>query len=189
MSICHVAIMSVDIKFTEYPLNDTLPLTDYRGRDNSLWASIFPEFYCKYAPLHAVKEQGCALVNTIVEHAPVAGDREFTSVDVKVQPLSIGETTCLPGWHKDSVSDPDALHHLFIIGDNRTWFKMCDGEVELPHGHYATYGSDVDHRGPEVEIVEVRLLVRVTESNVIRPNTVFRKTYPYRYIDGNVEKS
>lgn len=161
--------MSADIKFTpvEGALHDELP-----------------DFYCKYAPLHAVQMQGNLLVNYLLDVAPIEGDRKYITVDVKVQHLFEGDTTCLEGWHCDTISDPDALHHLFVIGKNRTEFKS----VIFPDKMFASYGSEVEHRGPIVTVDETRFLLRVTESNVVSGHPVFRPYYPYRYRNGNVEK-
>ncbi len=141
----------------------------------------FPDFYCKYAALSHVKRRNNDLVNTLLDCTPTRGGRRYTSVDVKVQHLKLNETTCLPGWHCDTISDPDAIHHLYVIGENRTEFKTEDGIVAIPDGCFVTYGFDQPHRGPETTVAETRFLFRVTESNVVRGGSNFKSKYPFNF--------
>jgi hypothetical protein len=116
-----------------------------------------------------------------MDNTPLQSGRRFISVDVKVQHLELNETTCISGWHCDTIADPDAMHHLFIIGDNRTEFNIDGKVVPIPHDHFVSFGSDVEHRGPETTITETRLLFRVTESNIVRGNSKFHEQYPHRF--------
>lgn len=144
--------------------------------------NTFPDFFAKYASVRVCKERGCAIVNDLIDRAPVTGTRRHTLVDVKTQVLHRGEVTCMPGFHKDLPQDPDSLHHLFIIGYQRTEFLAESGEVvELPHGCWGSYGPETPHRGPLVHMSMPRLLVRVSESNIVPPSTNLRACYSNRY--------
>ena len=148
----------------------------------------FPNFYCKYAPIDVVRSQENRLVNRLLNCAPIRGGRKYVTVDVKVQHLDIGETTCKPGWHCDTPTDPRAVHSLFIIGDNRTEFNGPVAVQTLPYDCFAQYGNDDEHRGPEVLVSETRFLLRVTESDVVRGQINFRDEYPYRFpVDPNTQ--
>lgn len=143
--------------------------------------STFPNFYCKYASVHRVYDKGNDLVCELIDNTPLIGGRKWVTVDVKVQHLELNETTCIAGWHCDTITDPDAMHHLFIIGENRTEFKLGDNVERIPHNHFVSYGSDVEHRGPKTTNKEIRLLCRVTESNIVRGNSIFKNQYPHRF--------
>ena len=124
---------------------------------------------CKYASEQAVLRAASPTLRDILESAPVASGAGRT-VDVKVQELSPGQYTCIPGWHSDTKGDPNAIHHLYVVGENRTEFLEPDGSVNvIPNATWKTYGSDL-HRGPRVKIGETRLLIRVTESDMVKGN-------------------
>lgn len=138
----------------------------------------FPDFHIKYGKMSIVKERGNDLVNHVLSCFPF-GKRQL--VDIKVQDLKLNHTTCQEGWHLDTKIDPDAIHHLFVLGINRTEF-LIDGEVvQLPEGHFATYGNTAQHRGPVVQIPEKRLLIRTTESVKVMANGNFKEKYGYEY--------
>ncbi len=133
--------------------------------DTALW----PKWTTKYYSVDKVIKLGNNIVNTIINNAPITGKRKLLLVDVRHQYLTPG--FCTSGevskerWHYDTLSDNDALHHIYIIGKNRTEFKIDDEIVSLPPNHYATYGNDVLHRGIEVHTEEFRLLLRIEEVN------------------------
>lgn len=144
-----------------------------------------PQFYVKYYPLRHVRHH--ALIRFVTDIMPIKADRDtsrYLLLDYKVQYLEVGEATCIPGWHLDSMQDPDAIHHLAIIGHNRTEF-LIDGKVwRLPQNTIATYGTDVYHRGPAVETPETRVLIRVTESKKIPPQMKMHERYPNKFTIG-----
>ena len=126
----------------------------------------------KYVCYHDFLRQCDAGTKAIIETAPIQGDRKYISVDYKVQKLRTGTYTCIPGWHSDTRNDPDALHHLYVIGHNRTEF-LVDGEPQMINeAAWHTYGHDL-HRGPRVRVDEVRTLIRITESNIVRPKGIY----------------
>jgi hypothetical protein len=146
-----------------------------------------PEFFVKYYPLKHVRHH--PLIRFVTDLMPIRGDRDgrHVLIDYKVQRLELGEATCIPGWHLDTIQDPDAIHHLAIIGHNRTEF-LIDGKMHrLPENSIATYGTDVYHRGPVVEVPETRILIRVTESKKMRPRFEMRSEYPNKFQIGGPE--
>lgn len=78
----------------------------------------------------------------------------------------MGDKTCPNlSWHIDTKIDPNAKHHIYIIGHNRTEFKK-DGKI--PEAVWHSYGDDV-HRGVVADIPETRIFLRITESDIVRP--------------------
>lgn len=123
-------------------------------------------------------------------------------VDVKVHSLKSGEYPALPHWHIDGVSnyfhpEKEEVNHLYItesgsstefltnpelvdIQNENTNFdkilKHCSGTKINPNTIY-TYGR-VPHRATPSTQDCVRLLVRVTETNILKPkNQIFKPTY------------
>ncbi len=151
----------------------------------------WPIWTCAYHDFREVIAKQNSAVNTIIGGAPIVGGRKFLAIDVRNQYLQPTDWTSghdisdEEGWHKDTERDPDAIHHIYVIGDNRTIFKVDDQEIRLPIGHYATYDSQALHKGVQSSIEEYRLFVRVCETNdptVMR--TSLRDAYPERYLDG-----
>ena len=139
----------------------------------------YPDFNVRYGRIDIVRKRGNALVNHILDGFPNKGRRQL--IDVKVQHLKLDHTTCMNGWHVDTKPDPDAVHHIFVLGENRTEF-LIDGEaVQIPEGHYVTYGNTDKHRGPLVTVPEIRLLIRAVESVMIPAGSKFEDTYGYEY--------
>ena len=137
-----------------------------------------PDFNARYGIERKVRKEDSRMVNHVLDCFP-EGYRRL--VDIKVQPLELEHTTCQPGWHCDTTMDPDAVHHLFVLGENRTEF-LIDGEaVRIPEGHFASYGSTVQHRGPVVTVPETRVLIRTTESAMVAGNSIFEDEYKFRY--------
>ena len=158
--------MSTDVVFTPMPAYDQIKHWEH------------PSFHARYARQEVVMDVGNPLVNHVLANFPT-GPRVL--VDVKVQELGMNHTTCQPGWHVDSEQDPEAVHHLFVLGENRTEFLINGEVVRLPEGHFASYGYDAQHRGPEVIIPETRVLIRSTESVRIMGNSMLDDHYPYTY--------
>ena len=132
------------------------------------------DFQCKYAELERVFPLLTAELQAAVDACPVTG-RSRLFIDVKVQNLRVGQYTCVAGWHRDTITDPRVRHHLFVLGANRTEFLGADGVVfKIPEGEWHSYGHDL-HRGPRCLVSERRVLLRITESDVIRPVTIIRR--------------
>ncbi len=128
--------------------------------DDELNVGLWPRWCAKYCDVTKVIKLGNPIVNQIIKHAPYAGGRKRVLVDVRTQHLELDHYSTSPGWHCDTPDDPKSLHHLYIIGENRTEFK--DGGY-IPKGHYATYDGKDKHQGVEVTVQEFRLFVRIVE--------------------------
>lgn len=120
--------------------------------------------------------------------------RKYFLVDLKSQFLEEGTYPCIPGWHVDCVqnllhnSRPD-IHHLVVFGDGSlTEFLEEDAEIfvdaeekvcydELLAGKAVkavepsmlyTYGRSTPHRAGRVKKDGWRVLIRVTQTDVVR---------------------
>lgn len=160
---------------------------------------IFPEESYKFASMKFVMANSNETVRSILSQIPVAGNHKNVLVDVKVHDLEVGVTPALPHWHFDCVKDPrdeslEEVHHLFITEGCSTEFLGEDTEFDLPYGFnhsifnhlngvkikpykVYTYGRHL-HRATKAVKKCKRLLIRVTESNLIKPNNrKFEVTY------------
>lgn len=161
----------------------------------------FPGFFCKYAMLDDAAELAGPWLAGVLSACPVLGSRKFLCVDVKVSDLASGECTCIPGWHCDVTTDllhpsRDDVHHIFVTGRHAltefvsTQMDILVGEScplseqvrqieangydiwRVPSCTWVTYGRRNYHRGPVSTGAERRLLVRVTETDVVRPSRI-----------------
>lgn len=155
-----------------------------------------PEIDWKYAPIDLVRETACPLVQAVLDQAPIRGQHRHVLVDVKVQNLRPELCSCIPGWHLDGPGLPNhpsrpEIHHLFVYGGAPTEF-VCESLL-LPCRDWMTpknFASQVPawvsarpivvgtintftrfdfHRGVHADRPLTRLLIRVTETDVIRP--------------------
>ncbi len=167
-----------EVTFTPAPFEDNMNV--------DLW----PRWHAKYCDIFKVIKMDNPVVNQIIKHAPYASNRRKILIDVRTQYLNTGFYTTGPGWHVDSPDDPDALHHVYILGENRTEFKLDDITVKtIPKGHYATYGPTDKHRGIPVHTEEFRLFIRIQEVNneTLERPTGLKSYYPALYpIDKDV---
>lgn len=112
-------------------------------------------------------------------------------VDLKVSDLEAGEYTCVPGWHIDTVTDPRHRslpeNHLIYTNVSPTEFvrdpvefsedkyHFIDVTDDIPLDNYISaepnsihqYGRFHLHRGAKVTADCRRVLIRVTETNVV----------------------
>lgn len=117
----------------------------------------------------------------------------FTLVDVKVKDVASNAYTCIPGWHIDSVTNPrhesSPENHLIWVQGTPTEFVRdpvefpwelthfsqvideipIDNAMKLNENSIYRYGRYHLHRGPRVGPRERRILIRVTETDLIRP--------------------
>ena len=151
----------------------------------------------KYGNYANVMNSVPAGIRDIIRQAPVQGNHENVLVDVKVQHLRPEAFSCIPGWHLDGPAQPlhpslPEVHHLFIGGGAPTEFideevaldcyetthqkdlaKHIPEEVKVKAvslGSFHTFTRFDWHRGVKPEIPLIRLLIRVTETNVILPS-------------------
>lgn len=158
---------------------------------------VLPEYDWKYAPFDLAYRSLPPFFQYVVSQAPIEHKHKRVLIDVKVQHLTPDRESCLPGWHLDGPPNPlhPALpekHHLLIMGgaptefvaqklilsvpDEKTHQKELlpqipeDVSVE-PIGLDAFYTfTRFDwHRGVFAEQPLTRILIRVTETDVIQP--------------------
>lgn len=127
-------------------------------------------FTCKNADIREVLNNSTENLDRLLLTCPLKNNKKHTSVDIKIQTLNIGNYTCIPGWHKDSISDDDPWHHIYIVGENRTEFKKFGRVYKIPENTWYTYQLQI-HRGPRCIVDETRIFIRVTESDTVRPNS------------------
>lgn len=161
----------------------------------------------KFCSLNWALKNTNSFCANIIKMAPIQGNHKYTIVDVKVHDLQIGVVPALPHWHLDCIGNPldkrmEELHHLFITEGSLTEFPQNSIETEInpeernfvlnhlpfipvkiePYRIYS-YGR-VPHRATPAYKNCKRLLIRVTETNVIAPrNSLFEPTY---YTKGTV---
>lgn len=162
-----------------------------------------PDRSYKFASLKFVRQNCNDYVNYVIDNMPLVGDRRNILVDVKVHNLEKGQIPALPHWHIDCVNRPDNKareehNHLFLAGSCMTQFLKKDLELDIEderpnydrllknfeselEKRYAipytvcSYGRALHRARPAVKR-ETRLLIRVTESDIISPSN--KKFYP-----------
>lgn len=156
----------------------------------------------KYGSWNFAYNNTSKYVRSILDKIPIQNNHKSVLVDIKVHTLEIGERPTLPNWHIDCVTNPfdprpEEVHHIFVAGKCLTEFleedieidispidrianfnKYCEGQkiTTIPNRKIVTYGR-FPHRGAICNIPETRLLIRVTESDILKPkNQVFEPT-------------
>lgn len=178
-------------------------------------AEDFPREFWKNGDHDRVLKGTTDYIRNIVSAVELVGNHSRVLIDIKVQDLKPGMPTCIPGWHCDSVVDVNhpsrpEVHHLFVTGfDALTQF--IDEPIELnypkdaPLSHlqeqikainpksrtlqsatWTTYGRTDFHRGAITRKAHRRLLVRVTETDLILPSMKPRKITPLERKFGHV---
>lgn len=167
------------VKFTKAPFTDNYDLNHW------------PVWHARYSIIDNAIKMGNPVLNQIIKHAPYVGGRKKVLIDVRFQYMEPGHQSSFVGWHVDTPNDPDAIHHIYVLGETRTQFEGPDGHIKtLPQNCYATYSSSDWHRGRVIEVEEFRLFVRIQETNQVSlelPRSI-HTYYPTRYLpDGSVE--
>ena len=147
----------------------------------------FPPEDFKYADVDFVYPRTNGLVKTIIETAPITGRFKRVLIDVKVQDLHPEICSCLPGWHLDGSMQEVEVHHLCVLNGPQTEFideplhlpgkypdivKMIPQDVKITQAKewFITTFTSLDfHRGVFATKPTRRLLVRLTETNIIQP--------------------
>ena len=147
----------------------------------------FPPEDFKYADVDFVYPRTNGLVKHIIETAPLTDRFKRVLIDVKVQDLRPEICSCLPGWHLDGSMREIEVHHLCILNGPQTEFideplhlpgaypdnvKMIPADVKITtarEGCITTFTSLDFHRGVYATKPTRRLLVRLTETNIIQP--------------------
>jgi len=146
----------------------------------------------------------------IILQCPIVGNHKRILLDVKVQDLVPSKTSCIAGWHLDGPESPlhdsnPEIHHLYIHeegGETEFISDELDLEVNdsmsqkdivnmIPDGVnitksmagcFTTFTRFDFHRGINVKKPMRRLLVRLTETDVILP-----RNKPYLHAVGTVD--
>lgn len=150
-------------------------------------ARDFPPEDFKYADVDFVYPRTNGLVKHIIETAPLTNRFKRVLIDVKVQDLTPELCSCLPGWHLDGSMQEIEVHHLCVLNGPQTEFideplhlpgdypnnvKLIPQDVKITkarEGFITTFTSLDFHRGVYTTQPTRRLLVRLTETNVILP--------------------
>ena len=160
-------------------------------------ATELPPTDWKYAPIELVDKTLPRFFQTVLDQTPIRGNHKRILVDVKVQNLVPDRESCLPGWHLDGPGCPlhesrPEVHHLFISGGAPTEFIAQKLVMSVPDA--TTHQKDLLPQIPEDVAVEpiglnafysftrfdwhrgvfadkplTRVLIRVTETDVIQP--------------------
>ena len=151
-------------------------------------------------------------LRNIIMQCPIVGEHKRILLDVKVQDLVPSKTSCIAGWHLDGPENPlhnskPEIHHLYIHEEGgETEFiadefeleinsKMCQGDIvkmisedvkitKTVAGSFTTFTRFDFHRGINVKKPMRRLLVRLTETDVILP-----RNKPYTHAVGTVDNA
>lgn len=142
----------------------------------------FPPEDFKYADVDFVYPRTNGLVKTIIETAPLTNRFKRVLIDIKVQDLHPEICSCLPGWHLDGSMQEIEVHHLCVLNGPQTEFinepLFLDQHHNIPddvavaparEGFITTFTSLDFHRGVFATKPTRRLLVRLTETNIIQP--------------------
>ena len=142
----------------------------------------FPSEDFKYADLNFVYPRTSSLVRQIVDKAPITGRYKRVLIDVKVQDLHPEICSCIPGWHLDGSMQEIEIHHLCVLNGPQTEFideplyisdaSKIPADVRITtarEGFITTFSSLDFHRGVYATKPTRRLLVRLTETNIIQP--------------------
>lgn len=142
----------------------------------------FPAEDFKYADVDHVYPRTSWVVQQIIETAPITGRFKRVLIDVKVQDLHPELCSCIPGWHLDGSMREIEVHHLYVLNGPQTEFvdepmfldrrHLIPDDVKITtarEGFITTFTSLDFHRGVYATKPTRRLLVRLTETNIIRP--------------------
>lgn len=158
-----------------------------------------PKYSYKYADIEWLYPKLAPRYQVILDNAPITRDYRYTLVDFKVQNLIKGKPTCLPGWHLDGPGHPlnpakPETFHLAIFGNDaptefisepitiwtedyddwRNMGRQLDRKKNInyksvPMMCWNTYGRFDWHRGPIAKNSGLRILIRITETDIIMP--------------------
>mgnify|MGYP001626540259 CR=1 FL=1 len=188
-SVTNIKITPIMIKFNErHPvaLKELVPQTHDQ----------YPTKFFKNASFRHVYENSNDYVRYVLDNVPIVGNHKRVLVDVKVHDLNEGDHPCIPGWHCDTAMNVNSstlpeVHHLFVVGDNRTEFlaepfEWNDSVVNqvtiastipediktsiIPNATICRFGRLDFHRGPKATSSCKRLLIRVSETGTASTN-------------------
>lgn len=158
------------------------------------------------SPEFVIKNSSDQVRSIIQEMLPnINNKHNNVIIDVKVHDLKLGEMPCMNNWHMDCVGRHDEefkeeCHHLIIFGDCSRTIFLCDSITlenvpndkvinwnkvidlhpynifQIKPNHIYTYGRNL-HRGAPATKDGRRLLIRITETDKIKPQNIKRDIY------------
>lgn len=156
---------------------------------------LFPDKLFKNADINFVYEQSNQYVKYVLDSVKTENRHRRILVDVKVHNLEVGQHPCIPGWHCDTTLEFDERgkpenHFLIAVGDNRTEFLADPFEwndysrnqrhiasnipdnvdvISIPNSTVCKFGRYDFHRGPRATVAGPRILIRVSETDIVTP--------------------
>lgn len=161
------------------------------------WQSFDGQKLYKYAKYSKVYENSTKAVQWLLDTCPNKNERKRTVVDVKLVHLEKGQNPCMPFWHTDCTMDMShntrpEIHYIYVVGaGSRTKFLWepldvtpdFENSIEehmcelIPEETWVSYGREHLHKCSPAERSGFRLLIRVTETDLIpyqnKPRGVF----------------
>lgn len=136
-------------------------------------------------------------VKPLLDEVELVGGYKFIAYTLKVQGLDKHDYTCLPGWHTDTINDFSSeaaskrpeVHHILVSDLAPTEFIITELELEakklkeqlfeiaryeyqyrsIEPWIWHTYTRFNFHRGSQAEHTGKRMMLRVSETDVIAP--------------------
>lgn len=137
----------------------------------------FPETNYKYADINFVYKNSINLVRQVIDAAPISGRYKRVLVDVKTQNLTPKVCSCIPGWHLDGSQVEEELFHLIVFNGPCTEFlaeptllttiSPSADAISIKNDAIVSYNSNHFHRGVYAKQETRRVLIRLTETNII----------------------
>lgn len=165
----------------------------------------------KYVDIERALSNSNDYIKNIISHMPIRNDRKYVVVDVKIHDLEKDTVPALSNWHCDCIGNPlderrIEHHHIFVSGfDCLTQFLAEEITLDInPNDSYRKYDAAFSsvqkahipsaticsyerhiHRAVPSTSNFRRLLVRVSETDIIVPNrqSGFKLTYTKRKND------
>lgn len=163
---------------------------------------LLTETLFKYGEINFVRARCGQYTKKLLDLTPIRGNHKYVTVDVKVHYLKRGQTPAIPGWHIDCVkhytSDTkDDIHHLFVTGkhcltrflanpieldiysDYKLSIPLNAEFIEAPSCRFVTFTRNHLHDCQVAKADEIRYMLRITESDVVKGNNSIRKGVYY----------
>ena len=164
---------------------------------------------CKYADLKCAIKASSGKVARLLESIPIGGMHKHSLVDIKIAQMTAGQWPCVPGWHTDCTlnvnhhTKPD-VHRIIVSGAGcRTRFIDEPISIEAREDPYDYIQEQIDKLMPKTIDLEEntvyryerdglhtcmpamkdgpRILIRVTETDLVRPNNNFKPNNLFRF--------
>lgn len=148
----------------------------------------------KYADFNFAYSKSSKVVQNILDSFKYENNHKYKLVDVKYLFLEKGWASCMLGWHIDVTTnvnhkEPKDIHHLYFSGaEANTIFLNKDINFDqpitddlifvAPENTYIKYSRLHLHSASTAKISGYRLIVRVTETNIIKPINKIIKCEP-----------